>query len=105
MKTLFVWIQARERHLSALAMVAGFVVDSLFFERVDLWQTQAVFAAYTAACFIAIPLLQWLETRAARGIPVSRWKFLLPLTTQFALGGFWSGFVIFYGRSADFGVS
>ncbi len=105
MHSSFSWMKTYERHLSALAMVAGFVADNLLFERVDLWQTQAVFAGYTAACFIAIPLLQWLETRAARGIKVSRWKFLLPLTTQFALGGFWSGFVIFYGRAADFGVS
>jgi hypothetical protein len=30
---------------------------------------------------------------------------LLPFVTQFALGGFWSAFVIFYGRSATLGVS
>ena len=86
-------------------MIAGFIADNLLFKRVDLWQTQAVFAAYTAVCFVAIPLLHWLETRAERGIPTSRWRFLLPLATQFSLGGFWSGFVIFYGRSADFGAS
>lgn len=90
-----------ERHLSALAMVAGFIVDSLFFERVDLWQTQAVFAGYAAVCFVAIPLLHWFEMRASH----SRLRLLLPLVTQFALGGFWSGFVIFYGRSAVFGAS
>lgn len=104
-RTIFLWIQKYERHLSAFAMVAGFVVDSIFFERIDLWQTQAVFASYTAICLIAIPLLQWFETRASRGFSVSRWRLLLPLATQFALGGFWSGFVIFYGRSADLGAS
>ena len=105
LQTFFRWVHAHERHLSAFAMVAGFVADNLFFERIDLWQTQAVFASYAATCFIAIPLLQWFETRAARGLSVPRWRSLLPLATQFALGGFWSGFVIFYGRAADFGVS
>ncbi|MBI2025417.1 DUF2914 domain-containing protein [Candidatus Kaiserbacteria bacterium] len=104
-RTFFIWIQAHERHLSALAMVAGFIVDSLFFERIDLWQTQAVFAFYTAICFITIPLLHWIETRVTRGISAPRWSSILPIATQFALGGFWSGFVIFYGRSAVFGVS
>jgi hypothetical protein len=98
----FAWVQKYERHLSAIAMVAGFVADNLLFERVDLLQTQVLLAAYTATCFISIPLLHFFETRPTAP---PRWRFLLPLATQFALGGFWSAFVIFYGRSADFGVS
>ncbi len=94
------WMQTYERHLSAAAMIAGFIVDNLFFGRVDLWRTQAVFAVYTAVCFITIPLLHWIEARAARGIPRPRARALLPIATQFALGGFWSGFFIFYGRAA-----
>ncbi len=99
---LVAWMQRRERHLSAFAMVAGFIVDSIFFERIDLWQTQIVFASYTAICFVAIPLLHWIESRQ---LPALRLRLLLPLTIQFALGGFWSGFVIFYGRSAVLGAS
>lgn len=95
-----------ERHLSALAMVAGFAADNIFFERVDLWQTQALFAGYATACFVAIPLLHFIETRATRrGTSFPRSRIVLPLITQFALGGFWSGFVIFYGRSAVLGAS
>ncbi|MFM2330663.1 MAG: hypothetical protein RLZZ26_170, partial [Candidatus Parcubacteria bacterium] len=37
---LLLWAQKREKHLSALAMIAGFVTDNLFFTRVDLLQTQ-----------------------------------------------------------------
>ncbi|OGZ49705.1 MAG: hypothetical protein A3C84_03905, partial [Candidatus Ryanbacteria bacterium RIFCSPHIGHO2_02_FULL_48_12] len=66
---------------------------------------QMVFAVYTAVCFITIPLLHWIETRVSRGIQRPRWSSILPIATQFALGGFWSGFIIFYGRSAVFGVS
>lgn len=103
---IFRWIQKYERHLSALAMVAGFVVDNLLFTRIDLWQTEALFAGYALACFIAIPLLHWIEVHAERrGADAPRSRLLLPFVTQFALGGFWSGFVIFYGRSADLGAS
>jgi hypothetical protein len=99
---IFLWIQTYERHLSALAMVGGFIADNLLFDRIDVLQTQLVFLAYTAICFVSIPLLHWFETRASRK---PRWRFILPLATQFALGGFWSGFVIFYWRSADLGAS
>ena len=112
LQKVFSLVRTHERHLSALAMVAGFIADGFFFGRIDLWETQAVFAAYAAVCFVAIPLLHWFEIRASRsGISegqqrsASRWRLLLPLVIQFALGGFWSGFVIFYGRSANFGAS
>ncbi|MFZ2167265.1 MAG: DUF2914 domain-containing protein [Minisyncoccia bacterium] len=105
LKSLFAWMQTYERHLSALAMIAGFIVDNLFFDRIDLLQTQLVFAGYTAICFVTIPLLHWLESRDRRGLFALRARATLPFLTQFALGGFWSGFVIFYGRSADLGAS
>lgn len=105
-KSVFGWIQKHERHLSALAMVAGFGVDNLVFARIDLGQTQIVLVGYAIACFIAIPLLHWIESRATRlNSPLPRFRLVLPLITQFALGGFWSAFVIFYGRSAVLGVS
>lgn len=99
---LLLLTQRYERHFTALAMIFGFVADTIFFGRIDLWQTQAVFAAYAGVCFVAIPLLHWLETHE-KSSPF--WRFILPIATQFALGGFWSGFVIFYGRSASFGAS
>jgi hypothetical protein len=104
-QAIFWWVQKYERHLSALAMVAGFIFDSIFFERVDLWQTQAAFALYAAICFVTIPILHGIESRSLRGITAPRWRSLLPIATQFALGGFWSGFVILYGRSAVLGAS
>ena len=101
----FLWMQTYERHLSAFAMIAGFIFDNLFFRRIDLWETQAVFASYIAICFLAIPLMHFAESRARPDIERPRFRILLTLATQFALGGLWSGFVIFYGRSAVFGAS
>ena len=100
-----VWIQKYEKHLSALAMIAGFVCDNLFFTRIDIERTQILLAIYAVACFIAIPLLHFIEARVARGRSRPSWRFILPFITQFALGGFWSAFVIFYGRSAVFSTS
>ncbi len=95
-------------------MIFGFIADTFFFGRIDLWETHIIFVAYTAICFITIPLLHLLEARASRitisdealqNQPFSRSRLILPLVTQFALGGFLSGFVIFYGNSASLGAS
>ena len=105
MERLFVWMRRYERHLSALAMVAGFVADNLLFERVDLLQTQLLLASYALACFIAIPWLHALEARVARGLTSPRWRVSLRFIPQFALGGFWSAFLVFYVRSAVWSAS
>jgi hypothetical protein len=94
-----------ERHLSALAMMGGVVVDQLFFGRIDLARTQAVFIAYIVACVVSMAWLHLLEERAEHGAARPRWRALLPFTTQFALGGFWSGFVFFYGRAGVIAAS
>ncbi|MEJ0053466.1 MAG: DUF2914 domain-containing protein [bacterium] len=104
-RPLFAWIQKYERHLSAAAMVAGFVADNVFFSRIDLPQTQALFVGYIALAAASIALLHFFETRAGGGRPLPRFRFVLPLLTQFALGGMWSGFLIFYARSADLSAS
>lgn len=107
LRSLFAWTKKYERHLSLLAMVAGFAADNFFFERVDLLQTQILLAGYAIACFVSIPALHYLETRATkRGTEASsRARVTFHLIIQFALGGFWSAFVIFYGRAAVFGAS
>jgi len=42
--------------------------------------------------------------KAAEPVP-SRFRMLLPAATQFALGGLWSGFLVFYSRSAVMAAS
>ena len=105
LQKIFFWIETHERHLSTFAMVAGFIADNIFFGRIDLWETQVVFALYAGLCFTVIPLLHWFEVHMTQDRSFQFLRLILPLATQFALGGFWSGFVIFYGRSANFGAS
>jgi hypothetical protein len=98
-------IQKYERHIAVAAMLGGFAIDQVFFERIDLWQTQALFAAYASICFSSILLLHWIEERALRGKARPRWRGFVPIATQFSLGGFWSAFVFFYGHSATLPAS
>jgi Protein of unknown function (DUF2914) len=94
------WAKQRERTLSALGMVVGFLTDNLLFRRIDLPNTQRLFIAYLTLAAVSIIGLHFLERRAREGRMYARWRTLFPMATQFALGALWSGFLVFYSRSA-----
>lgn len=94
------WIPRYERQLSAAGMVAGFITDNFMFRRVDLPNTQLIFIAYLAGAAVSILLLHILNAHSDPETPPPRWRAFIPMATQFALGGLWSGFLIFYTRSA-----
>jgi hypothetical protein len=93
-------LKAHERHLSAIAMVVGFVVDNFAFGRVDHPATQVVLASYIVTAALSIILLHYFEERAEQQQRQFRWSAMLSAVTQFAFGGLWSAFLIFYSRSA-----
>ena len=66
-KTVFSLVKKYERTLSAFGMVAGFVTDNLMFRRIDLPNTQAIFAAYLGVAAFSIVGLHFLERRAREG--------------------------------------
>jgi hypothetical protein len=94
------WMTRYERQLSAGGMVTGFLSDNYFFRRVDMPNTQIVFVVYLVLAAVSIALLHIFMARAKPDVPPPRWHSFLPIATQFALGGLWSGFLIFYTRSA-----
>ena len=99
-KTVFGWISRHERSLSAASMIGGFAFDNVVYRRIDLPNTQALFIGYLAVAGVAILLLHFLAARAGAGKSMPRWHSVLPMATQFTLGALWSGFLVFYSRSA-----
>ena len=94
-----------ESHLSALAMLAGFAIDNVFFKRIDIPSTQALFTGYILVAAASIVFMQGFEARAEAGARQPKWRVIFPVLAQFSMGGLWSGFLIFYGRSATLAVS
>ena len=105
MKKFFSWIKKHERHLSAGAMVAGFIFDNFFFERIDLASTHIIFLANLFLASLAILLGHALEVPGRTSRLLARIRSLAPIAGQFAVGGLLSGFLIFYARSASLGQS
>jgi Protein of unknown function (DUF2914) len=99
-KSLFTFISRHERSLSAASMIGGFAFDNYAFRRIDLPNTQVVFIGYLSLAAISMLILHVLAERVAKGKEWPRWRAILPMATQFALGGLWSAFLVFYSRSA-----
>jgi len=104
-RTVWGWMTRHERSLSALSMIGGFAFDNYSFRRIDLPNTQALFLGYLFLTAISIVLLHLFETRARAGRTMPRWHSILPMAAQFALGGLWSAFLVFYTRGAVLAVS
>jgi hypothetical protein len=128
-------IRRYERHLSAAGMVLGFAIDNFTFGRIDRPRAHLIFACYLVLAAATIATAHALQTRsdrvrarrramtkhadvaldenslegpqdsAAEEGRRARWRTWLPAATQFALGGLWSGFLVFYSRSASLAAS
>lgn len=92
-------LKAYERHISAVAMIGGFVFDSVAYGRVDHAVTQTLLLVYIAVAAITILWLQYLTHSDGQGVWAERLRGLLPAVTQFAFGSLWSAFLVFYARS------
>jgi len=94
-----------ETHLSALAVTAGFIVDSLTLRRIDLWAENMVILIFLLTAASAIILMQLYKEGILAEIsilgfrPFAHADWWLPLVMQFAFGGLFSVFLVFYGRS------
>lgn len=88
-----------ERHATAAAFIAGFIMDSITLRRVDLWIENLVFLGYLAIAGSCIVFSNAYGGRFAGrfGSNRSHW---LPIIMQFAFGALMSGFFVFYSRSA-----
>ena len=104
-RDFFAYVNRYERHLSAAAMIAGFAWDNVFLGRIDVSRTQIVLLVYIGVCVLAMPFLHFIELRGERTGKRPRWRGVLPIFIQFALGGFWSAFLILYGRAAVISAS
>jgi hypothetical protein len=101
-KVAWGWFTRHERALSGVGMIGGFGFDSYSFRRIDLPNTQILFIAYLTVSAVAILWLHRMIARQEQGKPMPKWHSILPMAAQFALGGMWSAFLVFYTRGAVF---
>lgn len=95
------FIQKIRNHSSTIAFVSGFVWDSLTLNRVDRWLDNLILTSYIVVSGLGIVWLSYLSTRPSGGFFATKLSVWLPLAIQFAFGGLFSGYIIFYSQSAS----
>ncbi len=94
-------IQRYEHQLSIGSFVVGFAFDSIALKRIDLLISNLLIYTYLAVVVVVIATLHY---RAAH-LPTVEWRtriiIWLPFLGQFAFGGMFSGFLIFYSQSGS----
>jgi len=94
-KNIFRKLERYERHISSAALVSGFVIDNLTLTRIDFWIDHVVIVAYI---FVAAASIVVAHLPQKRNL-ISRIQPFAPLPMQFAFGGLFSSFFVFYSRS------
>jgi len=87
------FIQKYDRLLSLGALSFGFIVDSLTLSRIDLWFDNLILFSYLTLAGGSLILINVFEHPKVQK--------LFPFVMQYAYGGLFSGYVIFYSRSAS----
>lgn len=95
------WYYRHERFVSAGALLLGFVIDNLTLTRVDLLFDNFILLSYLVIAFVGIAVFNLIDIGKLKGRFFERIAPLFPLLAQFAFGGLFSGYFIFYGRSAS----
>ena len=90
-------------HYSTLAFLAGFVWDNLTLTRVDLWLNHIGLLFYLVVVAVGIILIN--ASRASQPAYLTRYAFWYPPAVQFAFGGLFSGYFVFYSRSGSLSAS
>ena len=103
-----------ERHISTGALVIGFVIDYLTLTRTDRFLDNLVIISYLLIAAGGILTVHFYETTlrsriapdgTRRSLFFDWLRVIAPTVIQFAFGGLFSAFTIFYTRSAAFSVS
>jgi len=94
-----------ERHISSVALVGGFIFDSLTLRRIDMLFDNLTFIVYLVISGGGIALLNYFQEHPPKKDFSKKVEEFLPVFIQFAFGGLFSGFFIFYSRSSNLASS
>jgi len=100
MQALRSFIVRYQHELSIASFIVGFAIDSMVLKRIDLLISNVVLYSYLMVVVVVMTLLHSIATHPRIGNSFSH-KEWLPFVAQFAFGGMFSGFLIFYSQSGS----
>lgn len=95
------FLSRNERYIGPGAMALGFVIDNFTLTRIDQLFDNLILATYLLIIAFCSILLNMRDTGGLTSRLGEKLGRLAPIIFQFAIGGLFSGYVIFYSRSAS----
>ncbi len=101
------WVERNERYLTVGFFTLGLIVDRLTLTRIDLLFDNLILLTYLSLAILGIVFLYKAQIKKkknpqAKLVKISKY---IPFLTQYAFGGLFSGYIIFYSKSATWTVS
>lgn len=90
-----------KERLMPVALLLGFVIDNFTLTRIDQTFDNLVLFTYLAIAGLGIILVNYLESRLIPGEEMGGFASWMPVVIQFAFGGLFSGYFVFYSRSGS----
>ena len=97
--------EEHEGRIGSAIMMVGFITDFILFHRIDQTFELVVLVGYLSIAAFGITIVNLYEGGRMQWRWLSRIRLWLPLSIQYAFGGLFSAFVIFYIKSASFATS
>lgn len=97
--------ETHERRIAISAMVFGFIIDNLTLRRIDLLVENLILISYILIAGLAIVVINLYDAGEFKSRLLKWLRLLSPVAIQFAFGGLFSGFFVFYFRSASVSAS
>jgi len=99
------FLKKNERYLMPIALLWGFIFDNLTLTRIDQFYDNMVLFTYLVVAGVGITVLQLHRNEVFERPFLDKIAPWLPLFIQFAFGGLFSGYFVFYSRSASLAAS
>lgn len=98
---LTTFVERYQHQLSIGSFLVGFTIDTIILKRIDLLVSNALLLSYLSVALAVILILHGFASRPPRSPLVARGLEWVPFVGQFAFGGMFSGFLIFYSQSGS----
>jgi hypothetical protein len=99
------FVERYERHLSSVALIGGFIIDSLTLQRIDQIFENIIIISYLTIAAVSIAVVNLFVGGYLKARIFERLHTFLPIVIQFVFGGLFSGFFVFYFRSSSIASS
>lgn len=95
------FVERYQHTLSIGAFLVGFAIDTILLKRIDLLLSNALLLTYLTVVALSMLLLHRYAARAPSFLLGARALEWVPFVAQFAFGGMFSGFLIFYSQAGS----